>query len=286
MLQQIRAKESLITDINSILYKNGINETINYEDVTKDEKTVSDLAKINARLSDAIINHLWPSIESKCVYHYTCRKKAESILNKNSFRLTNISKRYNDGEIKTFCETHDLKGYLKEGKDGNPEYKSLMSNTYYASFTDISLTKEQEQYFWTNFASPDGVRLKIEIKSENHDFRKIYYEQTKGQPIQVLYDLIKCIREKHSREFVLKGMSRLCSFYLSGEDYENENEFRMLYRVWNSSGPQPIVSDKSSFIELPLGTMSECGFKLNITEVCAFEKPNMPETYFFSKRKA
>jgi len=286
-LEKIEKMNDLVKDINQILNNNGVQEEITIADITITEKTVSDLVKPNAKLSDAITNFLWPSIASGSVYHYTSKSAAESILSTGIFRLNNIANRYSDGEIVTFCKTHDLKGYLGKDENGDPKYRHLiMPNTFYASFTDVSLTKDQEEYFWRNFAACDGVRLKIEITTSNPNFRKLHYEQAKGKPIQLLSELTKCIREKYSREFILKGISRLCSFYLSGKDYGIENEYRALYRVWEGFGPQPKHDGELSYIELPLNAMSECGYQLKIVEVHATEKPNMTNSYAFSKRGA
>ena len=277
----------LVTDINQILSRNGVQEKITLSDITITDKTVSDLVKQNAKLSDAITNFLWPSITSASVYHYTSRKAAESILKTGIFRLNNIANRYSDGEIKTFCETHDLRGYLEKDENDEPKYKHLiMPNTFYASFTDVLLTKNQEEYFWRNFAACDGVRLKIEITASNPNFRKIQYEQTKGKPIPLLSELTECIRRNYKLEFILKGISRLCAFYLSGKDYGIENEYRALYRVWEGFGPQQKNDGAHSYIELPLNEMSECGYRLNIVEVHAKMKPDMPNSYEFSKREA
>ena len=284
-LEKIEQMNDLVKDINQILNNNGVQEKITLSDITITGKTVSDLVKQNAKLSDTITNFLWPSITSASVYHYTSKKAAESILTTGIFRLNNIANRYSDGEIVTFCKTHDLKGYLEKDENNEPKYKHLiMPNTFYSSFTDVSLTEDQEEYFWRNFAACDGVRLKIEITASNPNFRKLHYEQTKGEPIQLLSELTKCIREKYNREFILKGISRLCSFYLSGKDYGIENEYRALYRVWEGFGPQPKNDGAHSYIELPLNEMSDCGYRLNIVEVHANSKPNMPSSYVFSKR--
>ena len=286
-LDEIKAMHTLVADINSILARNGIQDEISLSDITITDKTVSDLVKPNAKLSDAITNFLWPSIEEATVYHYTSKSAAESILNTGIFRLSNIAARYSDGEIVTFCQTHDLKGYLEEDATGQPKYRHLiMPNTFYSSFTDTSLTTSQEEYFWRNFSACDGVRLKIEVIASNPNFRKIKYEQHKGKPIKVLAELMSCIREKHNREFILNGISRLCSFYLSGQDYSIENEYRALHRVWDGFGPQPKNHGANSYIELPLNAMSDCGYKLTIKEVHANDKPDMPGSYVFSKREA
>ncbi len=286
-LEQIQRMNELVADINKVLVENGVQEQITLSDITITDKTVSDLVKPNAKLSDAITNHLWPSIGAATVYHYTSRSAAENILGTKIFRLSNIAGRYNEGEIVTFCETHNLQGYLEQDENGDPKYKHLiMPNTFYASFTDVALTEKQEEYFWSNFAACDGVRLKIEITASNPNLRKIQYEQTEGTPIKLLSDLTSCVREKYNREFILKGISRLCSFYLSGKDYGIECEYRALYRVWEGLGPQPINNGPSSYIELPLDAMSECGYQLKIVEVHANEKPNMPDSYVFSQRGA
>jgi len=203
-LEEIAAMNAVVADINKVLTSCGVAEKISLSDITITEKMVSDLVKPNAKLSDVITNFLWPSFTSTTVYHYTSRDAAESILNSGIFRLNNITDRYADGEIVTFCQTHDLNGYLENDVNGEPKYRNLiMPNTFYASFTDMSLTEEQEEYFWRNFAACDGVRLKIEITAANPNFRKMHYEQTKGKPICLLSNLIRCLREKYGREFIL-----------------------------------------------------------------------------------
>lgn len=284
-LERIDAMKMLVKDINKILSKNGIHEQISLSDITVTDKTVLDGVNQNSILSTAITNHLWQSIPSATVFHYTSLIAAESILNTNLFRLTNIAKRYGEGEIETFCRTHQLDGYLENDETGNPKYKSLMSNTYYASFTDTNITKEDEAYFWRRFAPCDGVRLKLQVTASAPDFRKIKYEQKKGQTIPIITDLTNCIREKYNREFILKGISRLCSFYLSGEDYGVENEYRALYRDWGTGGPQPKGEEQNSYIELPLG-LSKCGYQIDVIDVYANERPNMPDSFVFSKRDA
>lgn len=285
-LKHIEEMNYLIQDINDILSKHGVNENISLPDVTITNKTISDLVKPHAKLSEAITNYLWPSITSACVYHYTSMEAAENILKTGLFRLNNIETRYTEGEIRTFCETHQLNGYLENDENGDPRYKNLiMPNTFYASFTDTNLADDQEQYFWEQFASCDGVRLKIEITASNPNFRKIYYENKNNKPISILSDLTGCVRSKYGREFILKGISRLCSFYLSGQDYGIENEYRALYRVWEGFGPQPKKGGKDSYIELPLNDITECGYQLKIIEVHSNSKPKMPSSFIYSKRK-
>lgn len=275
----------IVSDINEVLTNHSIDTSIDLSDITITDKTVSDLVKPDSKLSNAIIEYLWPSVSKASVYHFTSKESAEKILTSDIFRLTNIEKRYHEEEIVTFCETHKLQGYLENDESGNPKYRNMiMPNTFYASFADSEINEEEQEVLWNRFAPIDGVRLKIDIEASNPNFRKIRYEQKAGEPIELLTDLVNCIRDNHNREFILKGISRLCSFYLSGDEYGDEFEYRSLYRSWEGFGPQPKGDGVYSYIELPLNCMSEAGFKLTITEVYANDRPNMPEKYTFTKR--
>ncbi len=286
-LEAIYKMRALVSDINEILKKNKILDAISLCDITITENSVSDLVKQNAKLSDAITRSPWSSIPSASVYHYTSRDKAEKILNTKKFRLYNIAKGYNDDGIRAFCEAHGLKGYLEQDENGDPSYRKLIiQNSFYASFTttdtDTSLTATQEEYFLEHYGE---VRLKFEITALNSNFRKICYEATKGKPIPVLSELADCIREKYNRVFILQGISSLCFFYLSNK-YKIENEYRLLCKVQEDCDPQPKDDGEHKYIELPLDKMNECGYQLKLVEVHATEKPTMPDSYVFSKRKA
>lgn len=286
-IEKINMLKALVNDINTVLTRHGVGKTITLSDITVTDKNVSDLVKPNAPLSEAITNHLWPSISSEVVYHYTSMQAAEEILNSGTFRLTSIEKRYGEGEIETFCKTHDLYGYLDSTENGAPLYKSLlMPNTYYASFTGSDLTPEREDYLWRIFATHDGVRLKLNITASNPNFRRIKYEAKSNTPIPLISDLANIVRQNYGRELILKGVSRLCSFYLSGHDYGIENELRVLHRTWEESGPQPIGQGPSSYIELPIGAMSQCGYRIDVLEVQSRTRPSMPSSFIFSSRQA
>lgn len=284
-LEYIRSVMALLSDINEILKQNSL-EPISLSDITVTQKTVSDIVKPDERLSSSIINHVWPSIESATVYHYTSKSAAESILNSGTFRLYCILKRFKEDEISAFCKIHSLDGYLEKDDLGNEKYKTMiMPNTFYSSFTDSSITADQEEYFWRTFASVDGVRIKIQIQASNPNFRKMQCADETGQPIKILSDLTNLIKTKYDRDFILKGMSRLCAFYLS-KDYDIENEFRILHRYWEGLGPKPKNDGTYDYIEIPLGSMSEIGYQLEITEVQSNETLSIPDKYSVMPRNA
>jgi hypothetical protein len=276
-LENIHILQALLKDINSILQNYSI-YPISREDIIITDSTISDIVKQNERLSSSIINKIWPSVDNATVFHYTSKDNAESILNSGNIRLYTILKRYSDNEVSAFCEAHGLNEYLKQDEYGQEKYKTMiMPNTFYSSFTSVAGTVEQEEYFWRNFAPIDGVRIKIEVKASNPDFRRIIYPSNEGEPLLLLSELTETIREKYKKEFILKGISRLCAFYLL-KKYEIESEYRMLHRYWGY-GPKPKNDGEFDFIEVPLGQMSEIGYQLNIIEVQTNEILDIPSKF-------
>lgn len=274
----------LVKDINEILRKYGVNKEIGISDISITENIISDLVKPEAKLSNALIEFLWPSLYSKQVYHYTSKVAAESILGTQKFRFSNIERRYHEDEIITFVQTHNYDGYLEENSEGEPWYKTnIMKNMFYASFTDTNLSNDQEEYFWQTFATSDGVRLKLEITADHPDFRKIYYEEKTGKGIKILLELTGLIKEKYNRDLVIKGSSRICAFYLPGDKYAKENEYRALHRIWETNKIKG--EGKDSYIEIPLDKENEFKYKIKVIEVSACEKPNMDQSYSFKKRE-
>ncbi|WP_204249000.1 hypothetical protein [Halomonas sp. S2151] len=156
---------------------------------------------------------------------------------------------------------------------------------YYSSFTDTALTNEQEAYFWRTFSPFDGVRLKLRIEASNQNFRAMVYESKTGQPISILNDLVREIRNKHNREFVLSGISRLCAFYLE-KDFDVENEYRILFRDWDDGSVNPKTERDTSFIEVPLDAMGPTGYKIEVLEVQSNEALSIPKKYPIQPRNA
>jgi len=285
-LEYLNEQNALIDCINSILFKHGISDPIDFSNITVTNKTVTDSVKENQKLSNLIVDAIWPPIDDLTVYHYTSKEAAESILNSGEFRLYSLLKRFDEGEIKAFCENHGLKGYLDQDENGEPTYKSLiMSNMFYASFTDINLTTEQEGYFWRVFAPVDGVRLKLTVTASNPNFRKMVYEKTKGTPLPLLNELTKEVKDLFSRELVLSGVSRLCAFYLA-KDFDIENEYRALYRSWEGFGPSPKSDGKHQYVALPLDGMSDTGYQISVGEIQTNESLNVPSQYSAVPRNA
>jgi hypothetical protein len=276
----------IVDEINAILLKHGIAEVISDRDVTVTDQTVSDYVKPVHRLSNCITEHLWPSVSCATVYHFTSREAAEGILNSRKFRFNNIAKRYTEGEVIAFCKSHSLSGYLENGPDGVPRYKTLlMPSMFYSAFTELTLDEEEQDYFWRNFAAVDGVRLTMQIEASNPNFRRMLYEKVEGSPIPVLAELAATILSKYQKHLVVSGISRLCAFYLPGKDYGKEKEYRLLCKTWDGIGPLPIGRGLGSYVEIPLGKMNDTGYRLDVIDVCSNSRPDMPSDYGFTTRR-
>lgn len=268
-----------ITDsINAVLSEHGVSE-IDIRDIIVTDNSVSDVIIPGSPLSNKIIDKLWPSIRELEVYHYTSEENAEKILASEPpiLRLYSILKRYGESEIESFCKNHNLTGYLHKNKSGEPYYKTnLMSDLFYTSFTDVNINSEQEEYFWNTFAGSNGARFKFKITAQNPNFRKVIYENKPGTPISLLKNISDKVAE-FNRVFFLKGMSRLCSFYLA-KSYDIESEQRMLFKKYNGFGPD-IKHDSNSgfeYIDQKIGVISEAGYLVELLEVQSNSRFKMP----------
>jgi hypothetical protein len=218
--------------------------------------------------SRAVIDKIWPTIRNTEVYHYTTAGAAESILRTSDWRLYELRKRFNEGEIVDFCNAHHLRGYLEQDANGEPVYKDLnMANMFYASFTPVPVPDAGDQYLWNVFSKSNGVRFKLRLHAKNPNLRGVYYPSRGTASIPLLAELQDCARG-FGREFVLAGISRLCAFYLQA-GLDIEHEVRMLYRKWPGFGP-PIENDGSyNYISLPLAQDSPAGFRIDVVELQA-----------------
>lgn len=277
--------QKILDDINSVLSDYNIKEQLSINDIVVTDAMVHCGPTEQSKLENLIINHYWPSLTEKEVFHFTSKEACESICKSRIFRLTNIEKRYNEGEIKTFCDQYNLDGYLEvDPTTGYPNYKSLlMPNLFYGSFTDIKLTKTEENYFWQTFSSPQGVRIRFRIKAKQADFRKIYYAPSKISNNDLIKNLIDCVA-KYNKKFVFPGISKMCSFYLNQAEYGKEKEYRLLYKTFDNFSPIPILNGDYPYIEIPLNKENDTGYFIEILEICTDEQIDIPSSIKCIKR--
>ena len=265
----------ITNDINTLLLKHGINEKISPSELVVTRKTISEGSGHESRLSDIIIEKTWPSIKEAEVYHFTQLEAAKNILSTETFRLTNIDNRFDEGEIINFYKMHNLgyyKIYNEDHKLAAKNYrKTIVPSLFYASFTQADIPLEEQEYFWRIFASNGGARLKFKITAKNCHFRKIYYEENSKIPL--LEDIIQLANKKYDRTFILRKNSTMCAFYLKGETYRQEKEIRVVCKDFRTT--EYTENTASKYIEIPLNQQNQ-NLHIQLLEVCTASEIIVP----------
>ncbi|MFW1030998.1 hypothetical protein ACEWA3_23150 [Vibrio parahaemolyticus] len=278
ILDKINRDKNIVDDINNIFRSYNFNRVVVKEDLTITNRVVTSSSM--SSLSEDIINFIWKQHTSKCLYHYTNRNAAESIVSSGLFRMNNIQNRFEHGEVVDFCERFNLQGYLELDNEGVPKYKSIiMPNTFYASFTDVDISNARRGDIWSYFAGQHGVCLKFRVTASNTNFREMYYEENTDNRMSLLSDIIRLIDEQYQLNFVLRGISRLSSFYLSG--FSEENEFRILHRTWDEDTLEPTQYKEHDYLEIPIDGQKAYGFCLELLGIYSYSPLASENSYPF-----
>jgi hypothetical protein len=250
-------------EINRILAQHGVAGKIGEEDLVVTDNIVWDTSE--ERLSKAIAQHIWPSLSSDEVFHFTTAATAEAIERTGLFRLYNLERRHHEDEIEAFCQAHGFDGYLALDANGIPLYRrELMPQMFFASFASQYVDEDSERNLWSTFGN-EGARLKLRISARNPDFRRIRYAGTQPQ-IPLLRDINTLVETNYHRRFILRGIARLCAFYLPSE-YGIEDEKRILFKKWDGFGPDVQWDGNWTYVNVPLGVDSATGYTIDILEI-------------------
>jgi len=222
-------------------------------------------------LSQLIIEYYFPLIrEQKRLAHFTSLEKFKSIISTGTLRLYSLRKRINEQEFKTFSEDFGLVGYLDDSQ-GEPYYKTLMSDLFYTSFTNPN--PADEPYMWNVFgASGAGIKIlfDVSIEEDRAELRPVIY-RTKNQAAGTLVKrLMDRIHAECGRRFIMRGISRIGAFYLPlGYSLEKEEETRLLIKSWGEGPVHDMVvrTGNDAYIPLPINNNVNSFCKLIVAEV-------------------
>ncbi|ELA6610894.1 hypothetical protein RDG71_004476 [Vibrio alginolyticus] len=238
--------------------------------------TVLERTSSDGVLSEALINHHFPQIIDEVeLAHYTSYKSFESIIKSKELRLYSILKRIDEQEFLPFVEEHGLKGYLDE-IEGEPYYKTLMKDLFYTSFTNNSVN--DEDYMWNYFGdNHSGVKIvfKLKVIKRRADLRPVLYHSNSINPSTVIKSLSERILQECNRHFVLRGISRICAFYLPlGYQLEKEEETRLLVKSWGEGVAHDMIENDGeySYIPLKIGVGENDFCEITISEVLVGNK--------------
>ena len=130
--------QELVDFVNSIFAKYEITDRITTQHIRFNADFIGNIIKVDdKKLSQIIFDKYFPNPNRQSYYHYTSFGAFKSIIQNKKLRLSNLNKRFSDGEFSTFYEEHGIDGYKKGGVTLGVDFseKEIMSKIYFISLT-------------------------------------------------------------------------------------------------------------------------------------------------------
>lgn len=262
----------LVKLVNDELLRHNILDTINSSHIRFSADFIGNIIPPvkDKKLSHLIFDTYFPVPELKSYYHFTSFIAAKNIISTQKLRLSNLRKRFQDGEYSQFYSDHGMESYQTGGNvlGIDCSEKSIMSEIYFLSFSSSGIDYSG-QTKWNDFGeNGEGIRIEFEVTPKHNDFREVFYSLPRNQNcIPLLKDLFTGIKNKYDVPFNFTYSSKIGAFYIKGQ-FENENEYRFLIKRtsddYNGYYLEPIITEpieNIAYIEIPL--ISEFGdFKI------------------------
>lgn len=182
----------------------------------------------SSKLSKLFFRNYIPQSRRIIYHHFTTIDALKSIIKSENLRLSSVSKRFAEKEFKPFYKAHEMDGYAKRIKNGEPLEKDLCNNSFFLSLTGRDISADNAEYLASAFSkNNNGVRLVFSIKNVRTDLRKVFYPiNEKQNDIPLLSDFLEIVRN-HKYYLIVEGISKFGFFYLPGI-LSVENEYRLL----------------------------------------------------------
>jgi len=254
-----------INGLNDIFTKYDFGIRATTEDFNFLERVVIDSIK-GGRISKQLTNQICPPIHDSEFYHYTKKMGGESILATSRLRLYSVEKRIEEDEIRAFLEKFDYKYPLGiDEASQKPRYiQSIADGFYYISMTDTVLTPGEEQYFWTEFAKDDGLRLKFRLRVQSGCLRRITYGNGIDKWANFFKEVQNLTKQKLDKEFFWADAPSVCGLYLPHQ-YSHEKETRLVIkRAW---GLDEHSDGSHKYVELKFGHNQSVVTDLELIEI-------------------
>ena len=248
--------QDLVDFVNSIFAKYQIDDRITNKHIRFNADFIGNIVKVDdKKLSQIIFDKYFPKPTRDSYYHYTSFEAFKSILENKKIRLSNLNKRFNDGEFSTFYEEHGMDGYKKGGFTLGVDYseKAIMSKIYFLSLTGSGYNFGDNN-LWNDFGKDgDGVRLEFKITPKTLDFREIFYSTPKvDNSLPMLKELFTEIKAKYGLPFNFTFSSKIGAYYIKGM-FQNEDEFRFIIKTtaddYDASNIQSVTVNEEKAIE-------------------------------------
>ena len=248
--------DDLVSLINFILHKYGINDSIDKTQVQFNADYVGNITGIDdKKLSSLIFEKIYPTTR-RTFSHYTKFDKGRAVIEKSELWLFNLLQNFNADEFRLFYREHGIDGYEQESEVFGvlTGYRPLMAEIFALCLTSEENTDPQ---LWDYFGGQGtGLKLTFETNSHIPDFREVYYSNIHTQqPISLLKELFTEIKSQFGYTFNFNYISKIGAFYIKG-CFRNEQEYRFLIKRtsdnYNAWGLQPVAFNGDiSYIILP-----------------------------------
>ena len=252
--------QELVDFVNSIFAKYEITDRITTQHIRFNAEFIGNIIKVDdKKLSQIIFDKYFPKPNRLSYYHYTSFEASKSIIENKKLRLSNLNKRFNDGEFSTFYDEHGMDGYKKGGVTLGVDFseKAIMSKIYFISLTGSGYNLGDNN-LWRDFGDDgNGVRLEFKVTPKTLDFREIFYSTPKVQnSLPMLKELFAEVKAKYGLPLNFTFASKIGSYYIKG-NFQNENEFRFIikttaddYNAWNVPSVTVNVEKAIEYIEI------------------------------------
>jgi hypothetical protein len=252
--------DGLVALVNSILAKHKVPRCITRDHIRFDAGYIGNILDIEDKLlSHLIYDHYFPRADRASYYHYTSWSAFKSIVQSKKIRLSNLNKRFTQGEFTTFYREHGMDGYrAKEAVMGIDTHdEAIMADIFFISLSGTGHSMRDDS-LWNDFGDGGaGVRLEFTIDPQTTDFRRVFYATPReAQPLTLLKDLFAEVLAKYDMPFNFRYSSKIGAYYIRGR-YQNEDEYRLVVkRTSDDYGAfhlEPVVTDSANniaYIEL------------------------------------
>ena len=247
--------DGLVALVNSIFEKHKVSGRITKEHIRFNAEHAGHVVHVEDKaLSHIIFDHYFPQPARKSYYHFTDLSAFKSIISNRKLRLSNLHKRFADGEFTTFYDEHGMDGYRKGGNvlGIDTGQDAIMSEIYFLSLTGSGFSFDGDRLWHTFGHGGKGVRLEFSVVPKTRDFREVYYSPTHARgPIPLLQDLLHKVKECYGIPLTFTYASKIGAFYIKGQ-FQNEDEFRFLVKRtaddYYAMHLVPVVTDESKHI--------------------------------------
>lgn len=258
--------ENYIAALNELFSRNGLQISITADDLQFLEEVVMDANSEARPLTVALTSAISPAILSGEFFHYTRREAATAILSSQSLRMTSVEKRIEEDEIEGFLRKFGFNHPLSLDPDTNEaRYRtSIARELFYTSFTDTSLSLDEEKYFWDTFARADGARLKFKIELQSGCLRHMVYGDDIEKWSRFFREVSELTQKMLGKIFFWGDSATVCALHLP-DSYDVEKETRLLTR--RSCGLLLANDAGTEYLELKFGFNDPIKVDLKLLEI-------------------